>query len=110
MPDVGTFRNRDIVLEWVGRSVRNGQDCAVIDFRAFFNPLQLASGGMTLQGRSDYWGEIWVSLGTKQIEYATIYEEVSGEMKLPGQDTPQLLSVFRIGSLEPLNAKPDVKN
>lgn len=105
MPGVGTFHNRDIVLEWVGRSQRNGQDCALIDYRAFFNPLQIAVGGMTLQGRSDFWGEIWVSLATKQIEYATIYEHVEGEMKLPGQDTPQLLSVFRTGVLEPLNAK-----
>jgi hypothetical protein len=105
MPAVGTFHARDIVLEWVGRSQRNGQDCALIEYRAFFNPLQIAMGGMTLQGRSDFWGEIWVSLATKQIEYATIYEEVSGEMKLPGQDTPQLMSVFRVGSLELLNAK-----
>jgi hypothetical protein len=105
MPSVGTFHSRDTVLEWVGRSERNGQDCALIDYRAFFNPLQIANGGVTIQGRSDFWGEIWVSLATKQIEYATIYEEVSGEMKLPGQETPQLLSVFRIGTLEPLNAK-----
>jgi hypothetical protein len=105
MPSVGTFHTRDIVLEWVGHSQRNGQDCALIEYRAFFNPLQIAMGGMTLQGRSDFWGEIWVSLVTKQIEYATLYEEVSGEMKLPGQDTPQLMSVFRIGTLELLNAK-----
>jgi hypothetical protein len=105
MPDVGTFHNRDVVLEYVGRSQRNGQDCALIDYRAFFNPLQLATGGVTIQGRSDYWGEIWVSLATKQIEYATINEEVSGEMKLPGQDAPQLLSVFRIGSFEPVAEK-----
>jgi hypothetical protein len=105
MPSVGTFHTRDIVLEWVGRSQRNGQDCALIEYRAFFNPLQLAVGGMTLQGRSDFWGEIWVSLATKQIEYATIYEEVSGEMKLPGQDTPQLMSVFRVGTFQPLDAK-----
>ena len=105
MPDVGTFHNRDTVLEWVGRSERNGQECALIDYRAFFNPLQLATGGMTIQGRSDFWGEIWVSLATKQIEYATIYEEVSGQMKMPGQDTPQPLSVFRIGTLEPLSTK-----
>jgi hypothetical protein len=105
MSAVGTFHARDIVLEWVGRSQRNGQDCALIEYRAFFNPIQLAVGGMTLQGRSDFWGEIWVSSATKQIEYATIYEEVSGEMKLPGQDTPQLMSVFRVGSLELLNAK-----
>jgi hypothetical protein len=105
MPDVGTFRNHDIELEWVGRSERNGQDCAVIDYRSFFNPLQLATGGVTIQGRSDFWGEIWVSLASKQIEYATIYEEVSGQMKLPGQDTSMPLSVFRFGTLEPLSTK-----
>ena len=105
MPGVGTFHSRDMVLEWVGRSERNGQDCALIDYRAFFNPLEIATGGVTIQGRSDFWGEIWVSLATKQIEYATLYEEVSGEMKLPGQDTAQPLSVFRFGALEPLSAK-----
>lgn len=105
MPGVGTFHSRDTVLEWVGRSERNGQDCALIDYRAFFNPLEIATGGMTIQGRSDFWGEIWVSLATKQIEYATIYEEVSGQMKLPGQDTSLPLSVFRFGTLEPLSTK-----
>jgi hypothetical protein len=105
MPGVGTFHNRDVVLEWVGRSSRNGQDCALIDYRAFFNPLELATGGMTIKGRSDFWGEIWVSLETKQIEYATIYEHVAGQMKLPGQDTPMPMSVFRIGTLEPLTVK-----
>ncbi len=105
MPGVGTFRNHNIVLEWVGRSQRNGEDCALINYQAFFNPLQIANAGMTLTGRSDYWGEIWVSLATKQIEYATIYEQVSGEMKLPGQDTPQTISIFRTGELKLLNAK-----
>jgi len=105
MPGVGTFHSRDTVLEWVGHSERNGEDCALIDYRAFFNPLEIANSGVTIHGRSDFWGEIWVSLATKQIEYATIYEEVSGEMKLPGQETPQLLSVFRIGTLEPLGTK-----
>ena len=103
MPDVGTFHNRDIVLTWIGRSIRNGQDCALIRYEAFFNPLDLANGGMTLQGRSDYWGEIWVSLATKQIEYGTLYENVAGEMKLPGQEKTQFVSVFRIGTFEPLS-------
>ena len=59
---------------------------------------------MNIKGRSDYWGQIWVSLATKQIQYATLYENVAGEMKLAGQDTPQLLNVFRIGTFEPVNA------
>jgi hypothetical protein len=100
MPDVGAFHNRDVVLEWIGRSRRNGQDCAVIEYQAFFNPLEIANGGMTLKGRSDYWGEIWVSLATKQIEYGTLYENVMGEMKLAGQDPIQMISVFRSGTLE----------
>ena len=100
MPAMGAFHNRDVVLEWVGRSYRNGQECALIDYRAFLNPLEIATGGMTLRARSDYWGQIWVSLKTKQIEYGTLYEEVLGEMQLPGQDAPQPLSVFRSGVFE----------
>lgn len=102
MPGLGTFHNRDVILEWVGRSYRNGQDCALIDYRAFLNPLEITANGMTLRARSDYWGQIWVSLKTKQIEFGTLYENVSGEMTLPGQDTPQPLSVFRSGVFEPL--------
>ena len=47
---------------------------------------------MTLKARSDYWGQIWVSLATKQIEYATLYENVGGEMKLAGQNTTQVIN------------------
>jgi hypothetical protein len=105
MPGVGTFQNRDVVLEWIGLSRRNGRDCALIQYQAFFNPLQIVNAGMTLNGRSDYWGQIWVSLDTKQIEYGTINESVVGEMKLAGQDTPQIVNIFRSGALEPLSAK-----
>jgi hypothetical protein len=105
MPNVGTFHNRDVVLEWVGRSERNGRQCAVINYEAFLNPLEIATGGMTLNGRSDYWGQIWVALDTRQIEYGTINEIVVGEMKLPGQDATQVINVFRTGSLEPVAAK-----
>jgi hypothetical protein len=105
MPGVGVFHNRDIVLEWIGFSQRNGQQCAVIQYQAFFNPLEIVNGGINLKGRSDYWGVIWVSLATKQIEYGTINENVFGQMKLAGQDAMQPLNVFRTGTLEPVNTK-----
>ncbi len=101
MPGIGSFQNRDVQLTWTGRSHRNGVECAVIDYRAYFNPLSIANGGMTLTGRSHYWGQIWVALATGQLEHATLYEDVLGEMKLPGQDA-QLIDVFRSGVLEPL--------
>jgi len=102
MPGVGTFHNRDVQLTWVGRSQRRGLECAVIEYRAFFNPLQVANGGMTLKGRSHYWGAIWVALASKQIEYATLQEDVLGELKLAGQDAPRTISIFRSGTFEPL--------
>jgi hypothetical protein len=101
MPGIGTFQNRDVVLTWTGRSWRNGTECGLIEYRAFFNPLEIVNGAMTLQGRSHYWGEIWVSLSTKQIEYATLYEDVLGELKL-GPDPPRTISVFRSGIFEPI--------
>lgn len=105
MPDVGTFHNRDVVLERIGRSKRNGKECALILYQAFFNPLRMVNGGMTLEGRSDYWGEIWVSTDARQIEYATIHENVVGEMKLSGQSAAQMVNLFRTGSLDPISAR-----
>lgn len=101
----GRFQNRDIQLTWTGISRRNGQDCAVIEYRAYFNPLDLAMAGVEVKGRSHYWGLIWVSLTTKQIEYGTLYEDVLGDMKLPGQDRPAPMNVFRIGTFEPVIVK-----
>ncbi len=105
MPGVGTFNNHDVVLQWVGRSRRNDEDCALINYQAFFNPVEIVVGGLTLKGRSDYWGQIWVSLGTRQIEYGTLNEVVVGDLKLPGQDTTQVIDVFRSGTLEPISTK-----
>jgi hypothetical protein len=105
MPGVGTFHNRDVVLQWAGRSRRNGEDCALINYEAFLNPIDIAVGGMTLKGRSDYWGQIWVSLASRQIEYGTLNEMVVGEMKISGQDIAQPVNVFRSGTFEPVGAK-----
>ncbi|HLH07099.1 MAG TPA: hypothetical protein VKW78_07675 [Terriglobales bacterium] len=104
LPGLGSFTNHDVTLVWVGNSQKNGKQCAVIEYRAFFNPLDINGAGIVLKGRSNYWGMIWVSLATKQIEYATLYEDVLGELTLP--DKPmQVTDVFRIGTFEPVRGK-----
>ena len=87
MPDVGTFHSRDVVLEWVGRSQRNGQDCALIRYQSFFNLPEFASGGITL----------------KRLQ--RLLEVVVGEMKLPGENATKVVNVFRIGAFEPVSVK-----
>ncbi len=101
MPGVGNFTNKNVLLTWIGNSQMHGQGCAVIEYRGFFNPLDINTGGVLLKGRSNYWGLIWVSLATKQIEYATLYEDVLGELTLPGQPM-QVMDVVRTGTFEPV--------
>ena len=99
----GTFRHHDLQLILTGTSERNGQKCAIIDYLALFNTIEGKTPGMALVGRSDYWGQIHVSLATRQVEYATLYEEVTGQLTLQGQEKPMNISVVREGTFEPLD-------
>jgi len=91
----GFFENKDVRLTWTGISERNGETCAVINYRTFRNPLEVSAEGMDMKGRSHYWGTIWVSLEDKEIEHAVLYEDVIMEMILPGQTQKQALNITR---------------
>jgi hypothetical protein len=91
----GSFENKNMIITWTGISQRNGEPCAVIEYRTFNNPLEYAGEGMALKGRSHYWGTIWVSLEDKQIEHAVLYEDVIMEMNLPGQTNKQIMNAVR---------------
>ncbi len=92
---LGSFENKDVQILWTGISERNGETCAVIEYRTLNNPLEYAAEGMSMKGRSHYWGTIWVSLEDKQIEHAVLYEDVVMEMNLPGQTTKQIMNATR---------------
>lgn len=77
----GSFTNQDLSLCWTGISKRNNEKCAVIHYQAMYNPFDTNTDAMQLQGRSTYWGDIWISLSDKQIEYAIGNEDVVLKMK-----------------------------
>ena len=92
---MGSFENKNMILTYTGISKMNNKECALIDYRTFNNPLEFAAEDMEMKGRSHYWGTIWVSLTDKQIEYATLFEDVTANMKLPGQTNAQIIDVTR---------------
>lgn len=98
----GTFQNKDAQLILTGTSKCDRAECAVIDYRAFFNTFELQLPNQKITGRSHYWGQVWVSLKTRRILRATLYEDVLGEFSAPGLATPVPVNVFRIGVLEPV--------
>ena len=96
----GAFQNRRIELTWLGISEMNEEPCALIQYRAFFNKFSISTEPISVRGGSHYWGEIWVSLKDKQIEYATLYESVLTEVRLAGQQDWQIGSVLRRGTFQ----------
>lgn len=99
----GTFTNRRIELTWRGVGRRNGEDCLLVHYEALLNRFTINSGPVTVAGRSDYFGDIWISISTRRIEYGTLLEEVAGTVgNVPGTDGPQPLHVLRTATLEHL--------
>lgn len=92
----GSFENKDMILTWTGITRwSNDEYCAVIEFITMNNPLEYAGEGMSMKGRSHYWGTIWVSVEDKQVEHAVLFEDVVMEIQLPGQTTKQVMDATR---------------
>lgn len=99
----GTFTNRRIELTLLGVGRRNGEDCFLIHYEALLNTFTINVDPVTVSGRSDYLGDIWVSIRTRQIEYGTLFEEVAGTIaNIPGSAGPQPLHVLRAATLQRL--------
>ena len=95
----GTFRNTGIELTLTGSDERDGKRLTAMHYEAFFNKLAVDVPGVRLIGRSDYWGDIWLS-PAGEIDRATLFEEVVGEISLGSQSAPQIINVVRRGSFD----------
>ncbi|TLX76065.1 hypothetical protein E9993_07595 [Labilibacter sediminis] len=91
----GTFENKDIRLTWIGVTQKNQKTCAIIKYSILNNPLSINGAQLKLKGRSHYWGNVYVCLETKQLEYAELYEDVIMDMKVAGMENNQLLNTVR---------------
>ncbi|HEY6358565.1 MAG TPA: hypothetical protein VIX35_09995 [Vicinamibacterales bacterium] len=100
----GTFTNHDVVLRLTGTTVRQGQRCSVIDYLALFNPVRLTMPGLTMVGRSHYWGQLWVTESDKHLAAATLYEDVAG-LLAEGTAPAAPTNVFRIGQFERVRSR-----
>jgi hypothetical protein len=82
-----TFTSRFQKLIWSGITKYNNEICAIVKFESLFNPLKIENEQMSVKGRSLYYGEMWISLADKQVEYASMVEDVV--MKLQGSLFPK---------------------
>jgi len=95
MADVGNYSHTSIQMCWTGISQVNGKLCAVIEYRALDNKIELAMDQIKTKGTEQYWGTTWIALKDKQIEYAEIYGGTIQEIEVAGMNSKFLVKTIR---------------
>lgn len=78
---VYTFSFSYLKCIWSGITLYNNEVCAVVKFESLRNQMtNYWEGKMTMQGRNLYYGELWISLNSRQIEHIEMVEDLVGEV------------------------------
>ena len=100
MADIGNYSHSKLMLCWRGITEFNGQMCAIIDFNAIDNKLELSMDLIKSKGTEQYWGSVFVSLKTKSIEHADMYSGTIQEIEIKGMKDKILMKTIREISVE----------
>jgi hypothetical protein len=95
MADIGNYSHNKITLCWKGITEMNGQLCAEIDFNAIDNKIELAMDQIQTKGTEQYWGSVFVSLKTKNIEKCDMYSGTIQEIQIKGMKDKFLMKTIR---------------
>jgi hypothetical protein len=95
MAGIGNYSHNKIMLCWNGISVINNELCAVIDFDAIDNKIELNIDQIKTKGTEQYWGTILLSLKTKNIEHALMYSGTMQEIEVKGMKDKFLIKTIR---------------
>jgi hypothetical protein len=95
MADIGNYSHQSIQICWTGISVVNDKLCAVIEYRALDNKIELKMDQINTKGTEQYWGTTWVGLEDKQVEYAEVYGGTIQEIEVTGMKIKFLAKTIR---------------
>jgi len=95
MAAIGTYFHNKVTLLWKGISQFNNELCAVIDFSALDNRIEIKMDQIKTKGTEQYWGTIMVSLRTKNIEQAVMYGGTIQEIEVAGLKDKFLVKTIR---------------
>lgn len=84
MADIGNYYHKNISVCWKGISLINSEICAIIDFLAIDNKIEMNMDQIKTKGTEQYWGSVVVSLKTKEIWQAVMYSGTIQEIEVKG--------------------------
>ena len=86
------FNTQNLNIIWLGYSKINEKDCILVHFKSMFSPFLVDNDMVIVNGRSCFWGNIWILPETRQIEYAVMNEDIVLHTKLKNNDFEQQLN------------------
>ena len=95
MGGVGNYSHDNIQIRWTGISEMNSELCAIIEYRAIDNMLEINMDQIKGKGTEQYWGTTWISLKTGVIEFADTYSGTIQEIQVKGLDNKFLAKTIR---------------
>jgi hypothetical protein len=95
MAEIGRYNHNRILVCWKGISQINGELCAIIDFNAIDNIVELAMDQINSKGTEQYWGTVWLSMKTKNIKQAYMYSGTMQEIEVKNMNNKFLLKTIR---------------
>jgi hypothetical protein len=95
MAEIGKYYHNKILVAWKGITEANGRLCAIIDFTADDNLLEIEMPMVKTKGTEQYWGTVLVSLISGNIEYAVMYGGTIQEIEVSGMNDKFLVKTIR---------------
>lgn len=95
MSDIGSYSHKNVTLTWTGISAVAGELCAIIEFNATNNKIELSMDMIKTRGTEQYWGTVLLSLKTKNIEKAAMYSGTVQEIEVKGMKDKFLMKTIR---------------
>jgi hypothetical protein len=95
MSNIGKYTHNKILLTWKGITDVNNELCAIIDFTAINNKLEINMEQIKSKGTEQYWGTVMVSLKTRNIEQGVMYGGTIQEIEIAGMKDKLLMKTIR---------------
>lgn len=70
------FNTLKLSITWLGFSKMNNKDCILISYKSLYSPFNVITDTYFSDGRSCFWGHIWISVDTREVEYGTMNEDI----------------------------------
>ena len=80
------FTTQKLSITWLGYSKINGKDCMLVYFKSMYSPYIVDNDMVVVNGRSCFWGNIWILPDTRQIKYAIMNEDIVSHTKFKAND------------------------